>query len=156
MMEKWNGCPAVLKRRICFTLLAGPASVIVSLIIYLAYADTVLLTMSGAIFICCLYRGKVLWDIIRREAYIAVSGTCTGVTLSPLRRYRRVRITDLYGREQTLLLSGQTAVQIGSQYCFYFQKENRPLLGNDYLDTMLATNAFIGYEKLMEHCAEME
>ena len=65
MMEKWNGCPAVLKRRICFTLLAGPASVIVSLIIYLAYADTVLLTMSGAIFICCLYRGKVLWDIIR-------------------------------------------------------------------------------------------
>ena len=52
MMEKWNGCPAVLKRRICFTLLAGPASVIVSLIIYLAYADTVLLTMSGAIFIC--------------------------------------------------------------------------------------------------------
>jgi hypothetical protein len=72
MMEKWNGCPAVLKRRICFTLLAGPASVIVSLIIYLAYADTVLLTMSGAIFICCLYRGKVLWDIIRREAYIAV------------------------------------------------------------------------------------
>ena len=70
MMEKWNGCPAVLKRRICFTLLAGPASVIVSLIIYLAYADTVLLTMSGAIFICCLYRGKVLWDIIRREAYI--------------------------------------------------------------------------------------
>ena len=91
MMEKWNGCPAVLKRRICFTLLAGPASVIVSLIIYLAYADTVLLTMSGAIFICCLYRGKVLWDIIRREAYIAVSGTCTGVTLSPLRRYRRVR-----------------------------------------------------------------
>ena len=115
-----------------------------------------LLTMSGAIFICCLYRGKVLWDIIRREAYIAVSGTCTGVTLSPLRRYRRVRITDLYGREQTLLLSGQTAVQIGSQYCFYFQKENRPLLGNDYLDTMLATNAFLGYEKLMEHCAEME
>ena len=112
--------------------------------------------MSGAIFICCLYRGKVLWDIIRREAYIAVSGTCTGVTLSPLRRYRRVRMTDLYGREQTLLLSGQTAVQIGSQYCFYFQKENRPLLGNDYLDTMLATNAFLGYEKLMEHCAEME
>ena len=85
-----------------------------------------------------------------------MSGTCTGVTLSPLRRYRRVRITDLYGREQTLLLSGQTAVQIGSQYCFYFQKENRPLLGNDYLDTMLPTNAFLGYEKLMEHCAEME
>lgn len=155
-MEKWNRCPAVLKRRMCFTLLAGISSVIVSLVIYLASADSVLLAMSGVIFICCLFRCKSLGDIIRGAAYEAVSGTCTGVTMSPMRRYRRVQITDQYGREQTLLLNGQTALEIGAQYCFYFQKGTRPVLGNDYLDTMLSTNVFLGYEKITEPTAEKE
>lgn len=118
MMNKWNHCPGVLKRRGCFTLLTGFSSVIVSLIIYLESADSVLFTMSSVIFICCLLRGCSLWDIV----YGAVSGTCTGVTVSPMRRYKRVRITGRYGKEQTFLLSGQTTAQIGAQYCFYFEE----------------------------------
>lgn len=156
MINKWNHCPGVLKRRVCFTLLTGFSSVIVSLIIYLVSADSVPLTMSGVIFICCLLRGCSLWNLIRREAYEAVSGTCTGVTVSPMRRYRRVQITDRYGKDQTLLLGGQANVQIGAQYCFYFEKTSRPVLGYDYLDTMLSTNAFLGYEEILERNAEKE
>ena len=155
-MEQWNRCPYVLKKRMCLTLLAGLSSVLVSFVVYMVSADSVLLAMGGVIFICCLFRCVSLWHIIRGETYAAVSGTCTSVTLSPLRRYRRICVIDLSGKEHTLLLSGQAAVQTGAQYRFYFQREHRPVLGNDYLDTVLSTNAFLGYEKLSEDNAEKE
>ena len=155
-MKKWNKYPRVLKRKLYLTLLTGTAGVIVSFMVYMVSADSMLLSMSGVIFLFCLFRSVSLWNIIRRDAYAAISGTCTGITVSPLRKYKRVQITDLSGREHSLLFSSHTAVQTGEKYCFYFQNENSPVLGNDYLDTMLSTNTFLGYEKFLEYHAEIK
>ena len=156
MMEQWNRCPYVLKKKNMPDSLAGLSSVLVSLVVYMVSADSVLSP----------------WAALYSSAACSAASPCgilsvgrhmrpcqEPVPLSPCRRsgrYRRICVTDLSGKEHTLLLSGQAAVQTGAQYRFYFQREHRPVLGNDYLDTVLSTNAFLGYEKLSEDNAEKE
>ena len=62
-MKKWNKYPRVLKRKLYLTLLTGTAGVIVSFMVYMVSADSMLLSMSGVIFLFCLFRSVSLWNI---------------------------------------------------------------------------------------------
>lgn len=148
MKNQWSQMPFVLRRKILLTYLAGIASIAVSLVIFIATADRILLALGGIIFVASLVLGKSLWSIAARGQYEVVEGTCTGVSTPMLRRYRKIQLMDELGAERTLLLSKTAKFQIGSRYRFYFQKGSRPVVGNDYLDATLSTNSFLGYEAL--------
>ena len=148
MKNQWSQMPFVLRRRILLTYLAGIASIAVSLVIFIATADHILLALGGIIFVASLVLGKSLWSIAARGQYEVVEGICTGVSTPMLRRYRKIHLMDELGTERTLLLSKTAKFQIGARYRFYFQKGSRPAIGNDYLDATLSTNNFLGYEAL--------
>lgn len=148
MKNQWSQMPFVLRRKILLTYLAGIASIAVSLVIFIATADHILLALGGIIFVASLVLGKSLWSIAARGQYEVVEGICTGVSTPMLRRYRKIHLMDELGTERTLLLSKTAKFQIGARYRFYFQKGSRPAIGNDYLDTALSTNSFLGYEAL--------
>ena len=59
-------------------------------------------------------------------------------------------ITDDEGNETTLLLSKQSKVSIGERYRFYFKKTTRVTLGNEYFDSALSSDCFLGYEPITE------
>ena len=148
MKNQWSQLPFVLRRKILLTYLAGIASIAVSLVIFIATADHILLALGGIIFVASLVLGKSLWSIAARGQYEVVEGICTGVSTPMLRRYRKIHLMDELGTERTLLLSKTAKFQIGARYRFYFQKGSRPAIGNDYLDATLSTNNFLGYEAL--------
>ncbi|TCL54338.1 hypothetical protein [Allofournierella massiliensis] len=148
MKNQWSQMPFVLRRKILLTYLAGIASIAVSLVIFIATADRILLALGGIIFVASLVLGKSLWSIAARGQYEVVEGICTGVSTPMLRRYRKIQLMDELGTERTLLLSKTAKFQIGARYRFYFQKGSRPAIGNDYLDATLSTNSFLGYEAL--------
>ena len=148
MKYQWSQFPFVLRRKILLTYLAGIASIAVSLVIFIATADHILLALGGIIFVASLVLGKSLWSIAARGQYEVVEGICTGVSTPMLRRYRKIQLMDELGTERTLLLSKTAKFQIGARYRFYFQKGSRPAIGNDYLDATLSTNNFLGYEAL--------
>ena len=148
MKNQWSQMPFVLRRKILLTYLADIASIAVSLVIFIATADHILLALGGIIFVASLVLGKSLWRIAARSQYEVVEGICTGVSTPMLRRYRKIQLMDELGTERTLLLSKTAKFQIGARYRFYFQKGSRPAIGNDYLDATLSTNSFLGYEAL--------
>lgn len=146
MINQWNQFPFVLRRKILLTLLAGLASIIISLVVFVVTADRVLLVLGGIILIASLIFGKSLYNTAVRGNYEVIEGICTGVTTPMLRRYRKIYLTDEQGAERTLLINKSAKFQIGACYRFYFQKSSQPIIGNDYLDAALSTNSFLGYE----------
>lgn len=145
MKKQWNQFPFVLRRKILLTALAGLASLAVSLVIFTATTDHILLALGGIIFIASLALSGSLWRTAARGQYEVVEGVCTGVSTPMLRRYRKVYLVDEQGAEQTLLIHKSSKFQIGAHYRFYFQNNDHPVIGNDYLDTALSTNRFLGY-----------
>lgn len=121
MKNQWSQMPFVLRRKILLTYLAGIASIAVSLVIFIATADRILLALSGIIFVASLVLGRSLWSIAARGQYEVVEGICTGVSTPLLRRYRKIQLMDELGTERTLLLSKTAKFQIGARYRFYFQ-----------------------------------
>lgn len=148
MKKQWDQFPFVLRRKILLTALAGLASLAVSLVIFTATTDHILLALGGIIFIASLVLSGSLWSTAARGRYEVVEGVCTGVTTPALHRYRKVQLVDAQGAETTLLLSKASRFRIGSHYRFYFQTGSRPAVGNDYLDAALSTNSLLGFEVL--------
>ena len=146
MINGWNQFPFVLRRKILFTLLAGAASMVVSMVVFVVIADWVLLILGGIILVTSLILGQSLWATAARGQYEIVDGICTGVSTHMLCRYRKVHLTNEQGGEQTLLINKSSKFQLGVHYRFYFQKSNHLVIGNDYLDAALSTNNFLGFE----------
>ena len=148
MKKQWDQFPFVLRRKILLTALAGLASLAVSLVIFAATTDHILLALGGIIFIASLVLSGSLWSTTARGRYEVVEGICTCVTTPVLHRYRKVQLVDAQGAEATLLLSKASRFRIGSHYRFYFQTGSRPAVGNDYQDAALSTNTYLGNEQL--------
>jgi len=140
--------PPVLQHKLLFTLLSGLAVIAISTISHIVIEDRTLLCIGGIVFIGCLLRCFSLWNIIIKNRYEVVVGTCIGVITPPLHRYQKVMLMDGNGLESTLLLQKQSRITIGKQYCFYFKKSGQAILGNSFLDASLSTESFLGYEEL--------
>jgi len=58
------------------------------------------------------------------------------------------------GNESTMLLGKQLKVKIGYRYRFYFKKTQHISLGNEYLNSAIFSDHFLGYEELGEFSGE--
>lgn len=94
MKKQWDQFPFVLRRKILLTALAGLASLAVSLVIFTATTDHILLALGGIIFIASLVLIGSLWSTAACGRYEVVEGVCTSVTAPALHRYRKVQLVD--------------------------------------------------------------
>ena len=147
-MELLKDCPRVLLQKLFITISIGAGCFAVGAVSYAAARDAVLLALSAGVFISCILRSASLYRMLRQRRYSVTEGVCIGVTAKPMRRYRKVRLMDAEGLETSLLLDKQTKVKIGFRYRIYLKEAQRMSLGNEYLDTALSGNCFLGLEEL--------
>jgi hypothetical protein len=65
-----------------------------------------------------------------------------------LTKFRKIKLVDEEGNETAFLLSKQSKITVGERYRFYFKKTTRLTLGNEYFDSALSSDCFLGYEKI--------
>ncbi|MBQ8848752.1 MAG: hypothetical protein IJ011_00285 [Clostridia bacterium] len=149
-MENWKNAPAPLKRKLVLTVSAGILCLLVGVAMCVYSKDNMMLFLSLAVFGVSIYKAYTVYRVVSKQQYEIIEGICIGVIPKPLQRFRKVRIKDNDGNETTLLLNKQSKVKIGDRYRFYFQKTSRVALGSDYLDTVLSSDCFLGYEAVSE------
>ena len=145
-MEQWLNAPLTLRLKVFLILFMGIGSLFIAAIVFFLSHDRLLLILSGIIFGGCLFRSAGLLIVILRGDYETITGVCTAVTSLPLRRYRKIELTDRQGAAIILLLGKQVKINLSGCYCFYFRKASRPSLGSEYLDASLSTDLFLGYD----------
>lgn len=145
-MEQWLNAPFTLRLKVFLILFMGIGSLFIAAIVFFLSHDRLLLILSGIIFGGCLFRSAGLLVVILCGDYETITGVCTAVTSLPLRRYRKIELTDRQGSAIILLLGKQVKIKPGGCYCFYFRKASHPSLGSEYLDASLSTDLFLGYD----------
>ena len=145
-MEQWLNSPFTLRLKVFLILFMGIGSLFIAAIVFFLSHDRLLLVLSGIIFGGCLFRSAGLLVVLLRGDYETITGICTAVSSLPLRRYRKIELTDSQGAAIILLLGKQVKIKPGGCYCFYFRKSSRPSLGSEYLDASLSTDLFLGYD----------
>ena len=155
-MEKIKNAPVPLRRKFYITGLLGILCLLIGIAMYFFARDRTMLLLSSVVCILSICKAYTLLRTITTEQYEVVEGTCVGITPKPLRKYRKIRIMDDEGNESSLLLNKQSKVKIGYRYRFYFKNTQRLTWGNDYMDSSLSSDCFLGYEELGEFKMESE
>ncbi len=150
-MDKWNSFPTPLKRKMLLTALVGIGCLLVGIAFTIFAKDTMMLILSGAICAFCLFKAFTMYRVASKKDYEVVEGTCSAIVPKLFPKFRKIKITDDEGNETALLLSKQSKVSIGERYRFYFKKTTRVTLGNEYFDSALSSDCFLGYEAIAEN-----
>ena len=150
MGDKWTSFPAPLKRKMLLTALVGIGCLLVGVAFTIFAKDTMMLILSAAVCGFSLFRAFTMYRVASKKDYDVVEGTCTAIVPKLLPKFRKIKVTDNEGNETTLLLSKQSKVAIGERYRFYFKKTTRVTLGNEYFDSALSSDCFLGYEPITE------
>ena len=149
-MDKWTSFPSPLKRKILLTSLVGTSCLLVGIAFTIFAKDTMMLLLSIAVCTFSLYKAFAMFRTAAKKDYEVVEGICTAIVPKLLNKFRKVKITDDDGNETTLLLAKQSKITIGERYKFYFKKTTRVTLGNEYFDSALSSDCFLGYEAAAE------
>ena len=143
--------PKPLFTRLAAICAVGLFCVLFGCVYALSQKDTILLTMSLLLGVCCIIRFLLLYHIIQKEAYLILEGVCLKREKSPLTRSQKILIRTAEGKEYRFRLEKQTRLFVGHYYRLYFKKEG--YLENTAGDLPTAP-ALIGYEELMELSAK--
>ena len=149
-MDKWTSFPSPLKRKMILTALVGIGCLLVGIAFTVIAKDTMMLLLSIAVCAFSFYKAFAMFRIASKKDYEIVEGTCTAIVPKLLNKFRKIKITDDEGNETTLLLAKQSKITIGERYKFYFKKTTRVTLGNEYFDSALSSDCFLGYELTKE------
>ena len=149
-MDKWTSFPSPLKRKMILTALVGIGCLLVGIAFTIIAKDTMMLLLSIAVCAFSFYKAFAMFRIASKKDYEIVKGTCTAIVPKLLNKFRKIKITDDEGNETTLLLAKQSKITIGERYKFYFKKTTRVTLGNEYFDSALSSDCFLGYELTKE------
>ena len=150
-MDKWTSFPTPLKRKMLLTALVGIGCLLVGVAFTIFAKDTMMLILSAAVCAFSLFKAFTLYRVASKKDYEVVEGTCSAIIPKLLPKFRKIKITDDEGNETTLLLSKQSKVAIGERYRFYFKKTTRVTLGNEYFDSALSSDCFLGYEAVSDN-----
>ena len=151
MRENWTSFPSPLKRKMLLTALVGIGCLLLGVTFIIFAKDTMMLFLSIAVCTFSLYKAFTMFRVASKKDYEIVEGTCSAIVPQLLPKFRKIKITDDEGIETTLLLSKQSKVSIGERYRFYFKKTMRVTLGNEYFDSALSSDCFLGYEPITDN-----
>ena len=141
-----------LQQRFLVTVLIGIVCLVVGIAVFLFANDSIILVLSGAVCMGSFWKGYMLLHTVKTKQYETVEGSCIAISQKPIRRFRKIKIGDDDGVESSLLLSKQSKIKIGYRYRFYFKSTNRITIGNEYFDTALSSDCFMGFEEVGEYC----
>lgn len=153
-MDKIKDSPPPLKRKLFLTVLVGLLCLLIGAAMCIFAKDRIMLFLSGAVCIFSLIKAFTLYRVLSEKKYEVIEGTCVGVVLKPLRKFRKIRIMDDEGNESSLLLSKQSKVKIGDRYRFYFKQTQRITFGSEYFEAAMSSDCFLGYEAIGEPGAD--
>ena len=151
MRDKWTSFPAPLKRKMLLIALVGIGCLLVGVAFTIFAKDMMMLFLSIAVCGFSLYKTFTMFRVASKKDYEIVEGTCSAIVPKLITKFKKIKITDDEGNETTLLLSKQSKVSIGERYRFYFKKTTRVTLGNEYFDSALSSDCFLGYEPITEN-----
>ena len=143
--------PKPLFTRLAALCAVGLFCVLFGCVYALAQKDTILLTMSLLLGVCCIIRFLLLYHTIKRENYLVLEGVCLKREKSPLSRSQKILFRTVDGKEYCFRLEKQTRLLTGHSYRLYFKKEEH--LENT-IGNLPATPGLIGYEELVELSAK--
>lgn len=150
----FKNIPGVLLQKALFTVLLGLGFLLVGVAYYIYEKDRIFLVLSVLMFVFSLMRSAGLYRTAAGEKYEIIEGTCVGISVKPFWKQTRVRLWGQNGVETTLCIGKQSKVKIGFRYRFYFKQNGQLTLGSEYLDTVLSTDHFLGFEELGEFSAQ--
>lgn len=142
--------PTPLFRKILFSVIIGVGCLLVSTVYCMSGNDSILLYMGIAVFCFSLWKAWSVYRISVKQQFELLEGICTTISCKPIGKLQIVKITNADGVESTLRLLKNCRLKVGEKYRFYFSETNSALTGNNYLDTVLTTGSFLGYEALNE------
>jgi len=151
MRDKWTSFPVPLKRKMLLTAIVGIGCLLVGVAFTIFAKDMMMLFLSIAVCGFSLYKTFTMFRVASKKDYEIVEGTCSAIVPKLITKFKKIKITDDEGNETTLLLSKQSKVSIGERYRFYFKKTTRVTLGNEYFDSALSSDCFLGYEPITEN-----
>ena len=133
------------------TALVGIGCLLVGVAFTIFAKDMMMLFLSIAVCGFSLYKTFTMFRVASKKDYEIVEGTCSAIVPKLITKFKKIKITDDEGNETTLLLSKQSKVSIGERYRFYFKKTTRVTLGNEYFDSALSSDCFLGYEAVPDN-----
>lgn len=151
MRDKWTSFPAPLKRKMLLTALVGMGCLLVGVAFTIFAEDMMMLLLSAAVCAFSLFKAFSMYRVVSKKDYEIVEGTCSAIVPKLITKFKKIKITDDEGNETTLLLAKQSKVTIGERYRFYFKKTTRVTLGNEYFDSALSSDCFLGYEAVLDN-----
>lgn len=149
-MNTLKDFPRVLLRKILLTLLTGGGCFLFGVAYYLYAADRIFLILSCMVLLISLYKSFHIYGIVSKKRYETVEGICVGITSKLIGKCNKIKIMDNDGIESMLHLSKGCKLKIGHKYTFYFTQGGQINIGSEYLNTVLATDSFLGYDDLGE------
>ena len=151
MRDKWTSFPAPLKRKMILTALVGIGCFLVGVAFTIFAKDIMMLFLSIAVCTFSFYKSFTMFRVASKKDYEIVEGTCSAIVPKLITKFKKIKITDDEGNETTLLLGKQSKVTIGVRYRFFFKKTTRVTLGNEYFDSALSSDCFLGYEAVHDN-----
>ena len=147
-MDEIIAIPAPLRQKMTWTAIIGILCFFIGLGIFLFLKDQTTMLLSCTLLVMCMGKSISYYRIATTNAYEVVEGTCVAIVLKRLRKYRSIKIMDSTGNEISLLLDKQSKIKVGYQYKFYFKKTERFTIGNEYFDSALNSDCFLGFEEV--------
>lgn len=143
--------PKPLFTRLAALCAVGLFCVLFGCVYSLTQKDTILLTMSLLLGVCCIIRFLLLYHTIKKEDYLVLEGVCLKREKSPLSRSQEILFRTVDGKEYRFRLEKQTRLLTGHSYRLYFKKDGylENTIGN-----LSAAPGLIGYEELVELSAK--
>ena len=139
--------PAPLLRKIIITTAIGAGCTVFGLAYWIAAKDRILLFLSLALLIACLYRAWSLYQLAAKQNYKVLEGVCVDVTGRLAGKTKEIRLLDDSDKEHSLRLPKNCGLKLGRRYRLYFDRRSQHETGNGFLDAALAANGFLGYEE---------
>lgn len=85
------------------------------------YHDHLFIVMSLLIDICTVIRVIAFLQMVRKQAYLTLDGTCNAREASVFRREQRIRFTTATGKEYYFTLDKNAKLLQGHHYRLYFR-----------------------------------
>ena len=148
--------PEPIYKKILITALTGGGCMLFGIVYYIAAKDRILLLLSAVLLANCIWRAFSIYRIAVKKMYEAVEGTCVRINPHLVGKFRTVCMMDDTGIETALRISKNCKLIIGKRYCLYFDNRSRLQTGSGFLDKILATGNFLGYEPAPETAEHKE
>ena len=147
-MFSFKKFPTPIKEKFISLVVIGIIFWLIGICITFIFDDLIMFILSVLVCAFSFIKAAGLYITASNGEYEIVKGTCVSISPILIRKQKKVKITDTEGNERLILLGRHSKVSIGTEYNFYFKATKTISLGQEYFDSVLAADCFLGYEEI--------